>query len=321
MKKSISDLYEQMLLGESEKNSLQNPSNDEVGKLPSENAFGSVPKTSKDEGPEKAKLQKGPSYNKIDTGTNVSSKEKNTTFPKSKPAKNPDVEEGVEMEDEEVMVDQDETEPQETFKPKKNKPHEESFNMSAFEELFKKTLNEEADTDPADLELEDEEEESMDPNMVDEADEAEEAGEEDMEETEEDLISDLKSLQDKLNSILSKLENLEADEDEGEDEEYSEDDFDGEFGEDDLDMEDGETEEEMPVKESKQVGLKPVNKSKIKTLQHKNNKVGKVSPKGGKAKANSIKVSPNPKALGDKKKPLQSGNKVKSSIEKGEFFK
>ena len=54
---------------------------------------------------------------------------------------------------------------------------------------------------------------------------------------------------------------------------------------------------------------------------NKKNKVGKISAKGGKAKGASLKTQPNPTPLGDRKKSLQSGNKVKSSIAKGDFIK
>lgn len=313
MKKSISDLYEQILLNEAEKNSLQNPSNDEVGELPSENMFGEVPKTVKGEGPEKAKLAKGPSYNKIDMGSSPSaSKQTNTKLPNSKPAKSAETEDEVEMEDEDVVPnDPEKDKVNENPYKKKTKPHEESFTMSAFENLFKKTLQEELEEDNLELEeTSDEGDEMEEPeNEMEEEGEAEE----EIQEEEEDLISDLRGLQSKLNSILDKLEALEAEE---EAEDYTEEEFDDEFGEEE------EEEEEMPVKESMQSGLKPVNKGKIKTLQNKKNKVGKVSPKGGKAKTNNIKVSPNPKALGDKKKAMQShNNKVKSSVDKGDFFK
>jgi len=323
MKKSISDLYEQILFTESEKNSLQNPSNDEVGKLPSENIFGSAPDVNKGEGPEKAKLAKGPSYNRVDTGsTNLSSKQKSSSLPKSSPAQNPKLKKATEMnDDDDVMPEDDEdaeeATPKTTFNPyKKNKPHQESFNMSAFEELFKKTINEEMDEETPDMDT-DLEGDDADVEEGDENPEENESTEEELENEEEDLMSDLRSLQDKLNSILDKLESVQNQEEEeeageGESEEYDEEDFDGEFGDD---------EEEMPVKESKQSNLKPVNKSKIATLQNKKNKVGKISPKGGKAKTSDLRVSPNPTAVGDKKKELQKNNKVRSSIDKGDFFK
>jgi hypothetical protein len=322
MKKSISDLYEQVLLNEAEKNSLQNPSNDEVGELPSENMFGTVPNTLKGEGPEKAKLQKGPSYNKVDSGTPVASKQPKQTaskMPNSKPAQSATPDEGVEMEDEEVTLD-DEEKDYGTV-DKKQKPQKESFTMSAFEELFKKTLREELEEENVELETSDElDDVDMSEEDIDMSEEGEdEEGEEEIQEEEEDLISDLRGLQDKLNSILNKLEALESEEAEGEEdegEEYSEDDFDDEFGDEE------EEEEEAPVKESLQARMKPVNKSKIKTLQNKKNKVGKITPKGGKAKPTKMKITANPTALGDKKKDLQKhNNKVKSSVDKGDFFK
>ena len=324
MKKSISDLYEQILLNEAEKSSLQNPSNDEVGDLPSENIFGTVPATNKGEGPEKAKLQKGPSYNKVDTGSSVTAKQTNTKLPNSKPGKSVAPKKGIEMEDEDVTPSdyEDDHEDQEDHEEinHKQKPQKESFTMSAFEELFKKTLQEELEEDPVDLEssedMDEEESSSEDEDMSEEDEEGEEEGEEG-EEEEADLLSDLRALQDKLNSILSKLENLESSEEEDEGDEYTENEFDGEFGEDE-----DEEEDETPMKESLRAGLKPVNKSKIKTLQSKKNKVGKVSPKGGKAKPTKMKITANPSALGDKKKDLQKhNNKVKSSVDKGDFFK
>ena len=312
MKKSISDLYEQILLNEAEKNSLQNPSNDEVGELPSENMFGTVPDTMKGEGPEKAKLQKGPSYNKVDSGTPVAAKQPTSKMPNSKPAAPAAPKKSIEMEDEEVVPDNEE-EDENHEKINKQKPQKESFTMSAFEELFKKTLQEELQEEPVELETSEEEDE-MDLDSEEDEDMSEEEQEEENQEEEEDLLSDLRNLQDKLNSILNKLENLEAEEGEEEEgEEYTDDEFDDEFEDED---------EEAPVKESLQAGLKPVNKSKIKTLQNKKNKVGRVSPKGGKSKLTKMKITANPTALGDKKKDLQKhNNKVKSSVDKGDFFK
>ena len=316
MKKSISDLYEQILLNEAEKSDLQNPSNDEVGDLPSENMFGTVPRTIKGEGPEKAKLQKGPSYNKVDSGTPVASKQTSSKMPNSKPAKSATPEEGIEMEEDEFTLTDHEDEKME----RKPKPQKESFTMSAFEQLFKKTLQEELEEENVGMETADEEVDDMDlDSEMEDEDMPEEEGQE--EEEEEDLISDLRGLQAKLNSILDKLESLEDEEseEESEGEEYTEDEFDDEFG---SEEEGEEEEEEAPMKESVQSNLKPVNKSKIKTLQSKKNKVGKITAKGGKAKTNNIKVSPNPKALGDKKKVVQShNNKVRSSVDRGDFFK
>ena len=327
MKKTLSDLYQDIILNESEKNSLQNPKNNEVGNLPSENMFGEVPDTLKGEGPEKAKLQKGPSYNKIDTGTSVASKETNKKFPKSAPAKPAVTEKGMEMEDEDVVPDHEEEEEEEEDKEEtpnlSKKPHKESFTMSAFEKLFKQTLSEELNDEPIDMESSQENEDlDLDTESFEDED-VEDVEEEELEE-EGDLISDLRDLQGKLNSILDRLESIESEEGEGDDgdgEEYSEDDFDDEFGDEDEDGDEDEEEEEMPVKESKQSNLKPVNKSKIKSLQHKNNKVGKISPKGGKAKGNNLKTNSNPKPLGDKKKALQHGSKAKSTVDKGDFFK
>ena len=123
-------------------------------------------------------------------------------------------------------------------------------------------------------------------------------------------LSDLRDLQDRLSSILSKLEDVQAEEESLEGEEsYSEEDFDEEFS------------EEEPMKESVDKP-KALNNSKGKVLMSKKNKVGKVNPKGGKANAGKIKSEPTPKALGDKKAHLQKGKpEVKSSVKKGDFIK
>jgi len=71
-------------------------------------------------------------------------------MPNSAPAKSPSVSKGTEMEDTEVdpTDDEDESEEKETEQNSKKKQHnlkEENFNMSAFERLFKKTINEQED--------------------------------------------------------------------------------------------------------------------------------------------------------------------------------
>jgi hypothetical protein len=299
MKNQLSDAYEQVLLSEAEKHSLQNPSSDEVGSLKiKQDLFGSKPKPV--EGPEKAKLQKGPSY-KETTGTTTSPKAEKKSMPNSKPAVSEEAEEGEEMEDTDVQPSE-----------KKKKIAEENFTMSAFETLFKKTITEEVDdmTSPAaddtDLDLDAEE---MDEDISEDM-------EEEHEEEEGDLISDLRDLADRLQDILSKLEDIESEE-EGEEfgDEYSEDDFNDEF-----DTEEG-MDDEAPFKESID-RPKPLNSSKGKALMNKKNKVGKLSAKGGKANSGSLKHEPKPKALGDKKGSLQKGRpEVKSSVKKGDFIK
>ncbi len=311
MNNSLSDLYTQVVLNEAEKHQLQNPGSDEVGNLNSkQDLFGSKPKPV--EGPDKAKLQKGPSY-KETTGTSSAPKSSNKSMgAKSAPAKSPSVEKGEEMED--TDVDPTENEDAETENEKKKfKPKEESFTMSAFETLFRKTILEEAD--PIEGEVGGEPAPDMGSEDAIEGME-DEGGEEELEQEEGDLISDLKDLHDRLGEILGKLEGIQDEEEgieEGEGEEYSEGDFDEEFG--------GEEEgEEAPMKES--VDKYKVLGDKKKVLQGKKNKVGKLSAKGGKAHTGNIKNQPSPSALGDKKKHLQSkNNQVKSTVKKGDFIK
>jgi hypothetical protein len=312
MKNPLSDLYEQILLKEAEKSALQNPSNDEIGDLAAkQDLFGEKPKPV--EGPEKAKLQQGPSY-KETTGTTTSPKT-SSSFKGTAPAKETKAEKPKEMKDEEVDPTE-KKEDSEDKKEKKKEKHEESFTMSAFETLFKKTITEELNESPVE---ETPTEDSLDlPTDETETPETNENDEEHTEEDEGDLISDLKDLQDKLATILSKLEEAseEGESEEG-DQEYTEEEFDEEFSNDD---EEGEEEEEEPLKESSDKP-KPLSPSKGKTLMNKKNKVGKLSAKGGKAHGGSLKTQPKPTALGDKKKQLQHGSHVKSNISKGEFFK
>ena len=310
MKNPLSDIYEQILISEAEKHNLQNPSADEVGNVKvKQDLFGTKPKPV--EGPDKAKLQKGPSYEQT-TGTASAPKGSSSSMPKSAPAKSAEGKKGKEMEDTDVDPTDDEKEDSSEEPKKKDKTQKESFTMSAFETLFKKTLNEEmgeeapAAADPvADIAAPD--------TDVDVDADVDEESEEEMEEEEGDLISDLRDLQDKLASILDKLEDIQSEEEDMEaDEEYSEGEFDDEFADDGG--------EEAPFKESIDK-LKPLNSSKGKALMSKKNKVGKLSAKGGKAKGANLKSQPSPTALGDKKKSLQSGSKVKSSIQKGDFIK
>ena len=302
MKNSLSDLYEQVLLNEAEKHSLQNPSQDEVGSLKSkQELFGTKPKAV--EGPDKAKLKQGPKYAET-TGSASKPAATNASMPNSAPAKETKPEEGKEMKDTDVDPTNKDEDEENDNKKKKEHVKEEGYTMSAFETLFKKTITEEvgeeaSETEEPELEEVSEEEE---PEM--------EASEDELEEEESDLISDLRDLQDRLSSILSKLEDVQAEEESLEGEEsYSEEDFDEEFS------------EEEPMKESVDKP-KALNNSKGKVLMSKKNKVGKVNPKGGKANAGKIKSEPTPKALGDKKAHLQKGKpEVKSSVKKGDFIK
>jgi hypothetical protein len=312
MKNSLSDIYEQVLLSEAEKHNLQNPSADEVGKLPKENIFDSKPKPV--EGAEKAKLQKGPQYQQT-TGTSSAPKASGSSSgPKGAPAKSTEGPKGKEMKDTDVDPTEDEDGEDTEPKAKKKDPtHKESFTMSAFETLFKKTLmNEEVEEEMAPV-ADGDGELSPDTDIDIDAESDEEDREEEIEEEEGDLISDLRELQDKLASILDKLEDLESEEEEMEGQEYTENEFDTEF-------EDQAEGEEAPMGES----LKALSPSKGKSLQSKNNKVKGTlsSAKKGKAKPGTLKEQPKPTALGDKKKVLQNkSNKVKSNITKGEFFK
>jgi hypothetical protein len=302
MKTSLSDIYEQILLNEAEKHSLQNPSQDEVGNLKTkQELFGSKPKPV--EGPDKAKLKQGPKYDETTGSTSKPSAPK-SSMPNSAPAKETKAEEGKEMKDTDVDPTKEKEEEDEKKEKKKEHVKEEGFTMSAFETLFKKTITEEVEEAP--------EAEETDLEEVSEEEEPEmEATEDELEEEESDLISDLRDLQDRLSSILSKLEDVQAEEEslEGEEESYSEEDFDEEFG------------EEEPMKESVDKP-KALNNSKGKVLMSKKNKVGKVNPKGGKANSGKVKSEPTPKALGDKKASLQKGKpEVKSSVKKGDFIK
>jgi hypothetical protein len=300
MKKELSDIYEQILLSEAEKNHLQNPTSDEVGNLKTtQDLFGNKPKPV--EGPEKAKLQKGPSY-KETTGSTSTPKTTKTSMPNSAPAKQEETEEGEEMEDTEVY-------------PKKKKVAEESFTMNAFETLFKKTLTEEVDDIESPMT---DETGDMDMDLdLDTEDEESEGMEEELESEEADLISDLRDLADRLQEILGKLEDTQSAEEgeEGMEDEYTEEEFNDEF------EDEGEGEEEGSFKESLDKP-KPLNSSKGKTLMNKKNKVGRLTAKGGKASSGTLKHEPKPKALGDKKGALQKGRpEVKSSVKKGDFIK
>lgn len=316
MKNSLSDLYEKILLSEAQKNDLTSPSNVVVGDLKSnEEVFGEKPEVEK--GLEKAKLEQGPNY-KISTSSETAPT--HGSAPKAKfkgtaPAKEEKYDEEVEeMEDEKVIPKSEFDEEDKEESPKKE-IKKESYAMSAFETLFKKTLLEQ-DEQPALEAPETETELSADEDLDLEADEVEteeEPMEEEAEESEEDsedLIADLKDLQARLGSILDKLETYSAEEEEGEEEEegsYSEEEFDEEFGE----------EEEAPVKESlnKPKLLSP---AKGKSLMSKKNKVGKLAPKGGKASAGKFKPQSTLKAA---PKLQKSKAEVKSTVKKGDFIK
>jgi hypothetical protein len=319
MKNQLSDIYEQVLLKEAEKHNLQNPGSDEVGSLKTkQDLFGTKPKAV--EGPDKAKLKQGPSYQET-TGTSSAPKS-SSSGPKTAPAKEASKQKAEEMEDTEVDPTKEESEDNSSEKKKKSDYiKKENFTMSAFETLFKKTLmEEEADAMDPTSSVGGPEEGSADLDMSEDAggEGSEEMEEEEMHEEEEgDLISDLRDLQDRLNSILNKLEDLESEEqEEGMDDEYSEEEFDDEFDTSEEQSED----EGAAVKESVDK-LKPLNSSKGKSLMSKKNKVGRLSAKGGKAHTGKLKSEPTPKSLSDKKKTLQKGNQVSSSVKKGDFIK
>jgi hypothetical protein len=311
---SLSEIYDNILLSEAEKQTLSNPTNDEVGKLPDE-LFGEKPKTaSKNSGPAGVKhIEKpvaGPSH-KITGGSTSTPTASKGGFEGSAPAKDPEAPEHEEMEEEEVVPENEEEKKEST---KKKNPTKESFTMSAFENLFKKTLLGEAD---GELPTEDTETSEGSEGADQEDIEAEDIDSEETEDEEEsDLLADLKDLQDKIGSIIDKLasgaEDNEAMEGE-EDSSYTEDDFDGEFG--------SEEDEEGEVKTEGLHTPKALSVSKGKALSNKKgNKVGRLKAKGGKAHSGSVKNDPAPKAMADKKSQLQKGNHVNSKIKKGEFF-
>ena len=262
--------------------------------------FGEKPKPV--EGADEAdcdKPQAGPTH-KVEVGSTVKPSETKGSFKGSAPAKDakPAVK-AEEVKDDEAAPKTDEEKDEEKKQVKK-----ESFTMNAFETLFKKTLTEEVGEETAPMA----EEEISDMEEV--VNDVEETDELDSEEEEGDLIADLKELQDKLADILTKLEDAVVDtEDETGEDEYSEEDFEDEFGE-----------EEAEVKEALEKP-KALAHAKGKALTSKKNKVGKVSPKGGKAQAGSVKNEPKPKALGDKIGHLQKGQTVHSTVTKGDFIK
>ena len=300
MKNQLASIYEQMLLSESEKSELQNPSKDEVGSLKAkQDLFGSKPKVV--EGPDKAKVKQGPAYEQTAGSSSAPKAEKSSSMKGAAPAKAAKPEEAEEMEDTEVDPTKEEDE-KEKKKEQKNESAQ-TVTLGAFEALFKKTLTEEMGEE----EIYEEEPETEESEVDTSEEESSEEGE--LEE-EGDLISDLKDLHNRLAEILTKLEDVaEEGEVDSESEEYTDQDFEEEFG------------EEEAVKEAMEKP-KPLANTKGKALQSKQNKVGSIKPKGGKAHTGSIKEEPELKALGDKKAHLQKGKpEVKSSVKKGEFIK
>lgn len=170
----------------------------------------------------------------------------------------------------------------------------------SFEKLFKATINEDmmGNEPVVDMEVE---VPTSNEEMVDELE-----GEKD---EVSDLVSDLKAVMDHLQNILDKISE-EGGSEEGEAEE-------AEFG--DEGEESSETEEEA-VKEATE--LKPVGKAGH-SLMGKTNKVGSIKPKGGKAQGGDIESDPELKPAKAFDKSLQNtkSHAVKSTVQKGEFFK
>lgn len=322
-----------MLISEAQaKQDLTNPSKNEVGSLKQDQeAFGEKPDLV--DGPEHAKIEKGPSY-KISTSSETGvSYTKDTKFKGTAPAKPAEDEEPKETETPEDVVpkndekksskvgDKSETEEEKETKKDKYNRQQENFTMSAFETLFKKTLIE--DLEPTDSvtpegseadEIQDDVLASDDEVGAD--DTVEDEASEETEESEADLISDLRDLQTKLDSILSKLEGLEDEESaesteeetEDSDEDYSDEEFDSEFS----------SEEEPTVTKESIDKPKPLSSAKGKQLTSKKNKVGKIKPKGGKAYVGKLKSDPTPKNLTAK---VTKSAEVSSTVKKGDFLK
>lgn len=307
MKNDLSSLYEQILLKESQKNDLSNPKNIEVGNLKrDQEAFGKTPKPVSGVSDNKwDKPKEGPQH-KIDGGSTSKADKKTCPFKgnpapkKNNPAKEPE------------EVEEDEVEPKSLNK--------ENYTMNAFENLFKKTITE--DTDELDVSkkviLDDDDD--VDLSDVEASDEDYEIDDIKQDDSEDigasDLIADLRDIHTRLTDILAKLDDVENEDlpDTEDDEDYSEEDFDAEFGNDELD-----NEEDLPVKES--VDRPRVLKAGCcKKLQGKNNKVGRLRSKRKKAKINKSRQELRAKILADRKKALQKGDTVKSSIKKGDFF-
>lgn len=323
MKYQLENLYAQMLLNEASEKDLTNTKNNKVGSMKSDqDIFGEKPDLVA--GPEKAKIKEGPSYKistSSETGTTHGSSSKSSFKGSPAPKNKEHDDENEEMEDTDVTP-KSEVEKEEEEKPTKKDKYkykqQESFTMSAFETLFKKTLTEELDEENSELAVTDEtsdEVSDMEDSMEDISDEVEET-----EEDSEDLIADLRELHNKLTSILSKLETevegMDDEEEAEDDEEFSGEDYEDEFG--------GEDEgEEVLAKESVDK-MKVLPDAKGKQLISKKNKVGKLHPKGGKSVGGKVKLDPSPKHFVGKHKPLQHPTgrpEVKSSVKKGDFIK
>ncbi len=292
MKNPLSSIYEQILISEAEKSTLQAPSSDKVGSVKGgQELFGEKPDVT-DTGKVKGETPKKLEHETTEEAdVTPAAKESNKPGLKA-PAKSAEEAEGA-----------------------KSKPKGlgEEVTMGAFETLFRKTLVTEEESESGETlefatgsETPSEEEGSL---------ESEESTEEEtVEEEEGDLLSDLQDLQVRIADIITKLEQAveEESEETTEDQGYTEEDFNEEFGEE---TPEGESEEEVKTESLKVLG------DKKKALQSKNNKVGgKVTPKGGKANTGKFVTKAEIKVLGDKKKALQSGSAVKSSLKKGDSF-
>lgn len=320
----LSELYEKLLVAEAAKSDLTDAKNDVVGNLKKEDElFGETPELV--DAPKKAKIKEGPSY-KISTSSETAPQATSSThiFKGTKPAESEEGEDADEVkgtrvtpktenseteESEKSHEDSDLTQENKPKKDKYNYKQQESFTMNAFENLFKKTLMEQELEDQAPIAAP-ETDDTLEDTVDSEAPESTES--EDLGEDEGDLISDLRELQDKLSAILSKLEGTaEEGEEETEDEgEYSDEDFETEFG-----GEEGEEEEGLK-KES--VDKPKILGDKKKKLLGKDNKVGNVRPKGGKAHLGNFKNDPRPKAFSA---TVKGKGEVKSSVSKGDFIK
>jgi hypothetical protein len=170
----------------------------------------------------------------------------------------------------------------------------------AFEKLFKATLNEEDEMafggeTPTEMESE------VPTETEDMANELED-------EDSTDLVSDLRSVLDKLQGILDKLSEDEPEEEmeESEDSEESEEPY-----EESVSMED-----KGHALHGMKAGTQMMSKGNMKVS-------GKLKTSGGSSYKGELKDSPEPKELGDKKGSLQSkkGMQVQSSVKTGDFFK
>jgi len=298
MRNPLASLYEQVLINEAEKSGLQSPSNDKVGSVKGgQELFDSKPDPKKVD-PESNK------DSKVGSAKNLDHKLTSPEDPEGEEDKNADVKKG----NLKSSVPAKSSEEIEGSKPKPKGLGEE-VTMGAFETLFRKTLVTEEEGEDMDMNFEAGEEA---PEGSEEHEASETEAEESMEEEESDLLSDLQDLQVRITDIITKLEKAVEDESgEGmEDQSYDEEDFDQEFGEEEA-PESEESEEEVKTESVK-------NKS---GLLGTNNKVGgKLKAKKGKANTGKFETKAEIKVLGDKKKTLQKGNVVKSSV-KGDLFK